>query len=97
MEISTELPEEELLLQAAEESAELAMAAIKLIRIRHGINPSPVSESAAEANLLEEIADAKLCIEELSKKEGREMVIAVIYANKKERWKRRLMEAKENE
>lgn len=93
MEISMELSEEELLLQTAEEAAELAAAAAKLIRIRHGINPSPVKENEAESDLLEEMADARLCIEELTKKVGGGMVVAAIYANKKARWKRRLKEA----
>lgn len=79
------VPEEELLLQTAEEAAELAAAAARLIRVRRGINQSAAIENRAESNLLEEMADVKLCIDELSRKEGGAMVFGVIYADRKKK------------
>lgn len=55
------LPEEEILTQLAEEAAELAQAALKLRRAKTGVNPTPVSESEALLNLVEELADIYLC------------------------------------
>ena len=46
------LPEEEILAQ---------MAALKLRRVRSGVNPTPVSEKDAFENLVEELADVYLC------------------------------------
>ena len=40
------LPEEEILAQMAEECVEASKAALKLRRVRSGVNPTPVSELA---------------------------------------------------
>ena len=54
-----------LLEQLAEESTELAHAAMKQARIERGENPTPVSASEAFSNLFEEVADVRLCIRAL--------------------------------
>lgn len=48
--------------QLAEESAELAQAALKMARKLRGENPTPKSRADCIANLQEEIADVELCI-----------------------------------
>lgn len=55
------LPEEEILAQMAEECVEASKAALKLRRVRCGVNPTPVSEKDAFENLVEELADIYLC------------------------------------
>lgn len=60
--IRAQLPETELLAQLAEECNELAQAALKLRRAIDGRNPTPVRLSDAYGNLVEEIADVKLCL-----------------------------------
>ena len=54
-----------LLEQLAEESTELAHAALKQARIERGENPTPVTASEAFSNLFEEVADVRLCIRAL--------------------------------
>lgn len=54
------LPEEEILAQMAEECVEASKAALKLRRVRCGVNPTPVSEKDAFENLVEELADIYL-------------------------------------
>lgn len=49
------LPEEEILAQMAEECVEASKAALKLRRVRCGVNPTPVSEKDAFENLVEEL------------------------------------------
>ena len=51
-----------LLEQLAEESAELAQAALKMARKIRNENPTPKSRVDCIANLQEEIADVELCI-----------------------------------
>lgn len=51
-----------LLEQLAEESAELAQAALKMARKIRNENPTPKSRADCVANLQEEIADVELCI-----------------------------------
>lgn len=52
----------DLLCQLAEESAELAQAALKLRRTMTGVNPTPVSMKDALKAYQEEIADVLLCL-----------------------------------
>lgn len=63
--IRRKIPKEELLAQLAEESVELAHAALKLRRVYDGTNPTPVHHSEAFANLKEELADVSLIIDVL--------------------------------
>ena len=60
--IREHLSEEDLLCQLAEEASELAQAALKVVRIRNGSNPTPVSEQQANENLGEEIVDISVCL-----------------------------------
>lgn len=56
------LPKEELLCQLAEECNELAKSALKLRRTFSDLNPTPMKRREAMNNLIEEIADVKLCL-----------------------------------
>lgn len=85
------LTEGELLCQLAEESAELAQAALKERRALEDDNPTPVSYPDAHANLLEEVADVYVSLGELLSLADWERV-AHIRAKKENRWIRRLEE-----
>lgn len=54
--------------QLAEESAELAQAALKFARKLRDENPTPKSEEECLQDLLEELADVKLCMEVFEEK-----------------------------
>lgn len=87
------MPLEEVMTQLAEEASELAQAALKFRRTLSNSNPTPVTRYEAEKNLLEEIADVKLCLHVA----GFEVVRHKIEVNrtitaKAERWLKRLME-----
>ena len=47
--------------QLAEEAAELAQAALKVARIMHGTNPTPISLIEAKDMVREELADVAQC------------------------------------
>lgn len=85
------LTEGELLCQLAEESAELAQAALKERRALEDDNPTPVSYTDAHANLLEEVADVYVSLGELLSLADWEKV-ACVRAEKEKRWIRRLEE-----
>lgn len=91
--IRAALPEDELLAQLAEEAAELAQAALKLRRVMNGKNPTPVTQMQAEANLIEELADVRLCAEVLDRGTRLKNQIDSIAASKLARWAKRLEEA----
>lgn len=55
----------QLLNQLAEEAAELASAANKMIRIIDGENATPVSAEDGWNNVLEEVADVQVCAGEI--------------------------------
>ena len=59
--------------QLAEESADLAQAALKFARKLRDENPTPKSEEECLQDLLEELADVKLCMEVLKKKTTTQM------------------------
>jgi len=62
--INARIGRTELLFQLAEESAELCLAALKLMRAECLINsPTPVSVEEAKGNLIEEYNDVLLCAE----------------------------------
>lgn len=71
--------------QLAEESAELAKAALKMSRILRGKNPTPVTPKAAERNLVEEFTDVMVVAAELGLRKDDQ-----IAKFKAKRWKRRL-------
>lgn len=85
-----------------EECVEASKAALKLRRVRCGVNPTPVSEKDAFENLVEELADIYLCSivffgGELDDNDPCNMCDAVgdrmveIMEQKLARWKYRLM------
>lgn len=90
------LTEGELLCQLAEESAELAQAALKERRTLTSDNPTPVSYVEARNNLVEEVADVFVCLSELLELHDWEEV-ANIREEKESRWLRRLEGRKNNE
>lgn len=51
--------------QLAEESSELAKAALKLARVLRKENPTPVTATEAQKNLIEEFTDVFMCAAEL--------------------------------
>lgn len=75
--VKEHLSQRAIILQLAEESAELSAAASKLVRVLDGCNPSPVSQEAARKKLLEEYGDVLDCIDILvSPSENAEVVDA---------------------
>lgn len=89
--IRDQIPEEELLVQLAEEAAELAQAALKMHRVLDGRNPTPVRMSEAWADLQEEVADVLLCLHILGIS-YKEPEYEVQMDGKLERWVGRLRE-----
>lgn len=85
------LTQTELLCQLAEESAELAQAALKERRTLTNDNPTPISYADARNNLIEEVADVFVCLSELLEIRDWEEV-ANIREQKENRWLRRLSE-----
>lgn len=87
--LHAKLSDTALLCQLAEEAAELAQAALKLRRVLAGDNPTPVTQSQAEATLLEEFADVLTAAEVYGLLRYRSE-IERIQRNKFERWMDRL-------
>ena len=82
---------DDLLIQLAEEAAELAQAAAKYYRVTHGANPSPVSLQDARDALVEEIADVNAAAEAVRRKMGITCdEIAEVEDEKIARWKERV-------
>lgn len=85
---------DDLLIQLAEEAAELAQAAAKYHRVTHGTNPSPVPVQDARDALVEEIADVNVAAEAVRRKMGISCdEIAEVEDAKIERWRRRVNDA----
>lgn len=92
--IRDQIPEEELLVQLAEEASELAQAALKMHRVIDGRNPTPVRLSEAWANLQEEISDVFLCLTVLEVNPvDQEYLVSM--QNKLDRWVDRLQKKEE--
>lgn len=85
------LDESEVLCQLSEECDELAKAALKLRRAKEGVNPTPVSEGEAAADLLEEVGDVMNCLEVLWIRVD-DTIIRNHRKYKLERWVKRLEE-----
>lgn len=81
--------------QLAEESAELAQAALKLSRKLRNENPTPKSQDECLQDLLEEMADVKLCMEVFEEKNYYPDEIEQIMQQKRKRWEKRISESKE--
>ena len=96
MNISDLLDDKELLCQLAEEAAELSQAALKLRRAIDGKNPTPKTISNCEVSLDEEIADVKLCLDELGFYSEDHLSIQFdIMTTKRKRWLSRLLARKD--
>lgn len=89
--IRERLGKAELLAQLAEESAELAQAALKYRRVLTGENPTPTTEKEAMEHLIEETADVELCVALLGAA-GDETRKTDIKTRKTGRWVGRLKE-----
>ena len=83
-----------LLEQLAEESAELAQAALKMARKIRNENPTPKSHTDCVANLQEEIADVELCISILPAALNDPAEVGRTMAAKHRRWNERLHDEK---
>ena len=76
--------------QLAEESAELAHAALKLARKMRGVNPTPKTEGECWEALIEELADVQVCKEQLQMNAGARKVIDDTAREKTQRWEARI-------
>lgn len=83
-----------LLEQLAEESAELAQAALKMARKIRNENPTLKSHADCVANLQEEIADVELCISVLPAALHDPAEVGRTMAAKHRRWNERLHDEK---
>lgn len=96
--ITKHIPLEDLLIQLAEEAAELAQAASKYHRAIRGTNPTPVSQCDARLALIEEVADVNVAAEAVRMKLGILCdEIAIVEDEKIERWKKRIRTGVEDE
>ena len=77
--------------QLAEESAELAQAALKLARKIRRENPTPKTEAECWDNLIEEMADVQVCENQLQLGSGAWKVVSDIAQEKTQRWMLRLL------
>lgn len=80
--------------QLAEESAELAQAALKMARKIRNESPTPKSHTDCVANLQEEIADVELCISILPAALNDPAKVGRTMAAKHRRWNERLHDEK---
>lgn len=99
--IAANLSDEDILCQIAEEAAELSKAALKLRRALTRTNPTPVSVSEAQNNLIEEYGDVLGAFLVLaSKYDSVNYINTAVNVNidtKYQRWAERIKEAKEND
>lgn len=89
--IKSKMAKPELLAALAEESVELAQAALKLRRIVDGSNPTPVTEEEATENLLEEYGDVLNCAQAVLTQAQNNNAMKMRYI-KRTRWVNRLRE-----
>lgn len=85
-----EMSEEAILEQVIEEAGELVQAAAKRLRILRGESPTPVTLKDNFGNLIEEMADVRLCIDVTTEKLMARHEVAEMYREKEERWENRL-------
>ena len=89
--IRANLSERAILEQMAEEAAELAQAALKMIRASSRENPTPVTPEDAYRNIIEEYADISLCLIALGYDTGKDQLLVTQTMNKKQkRWVERI-------
>lgn len=63
--VAKHLGKDEMLLQLAEECAELSQACLKMVRASKGLTPKSISE--CQDNLAEELNDVRVCMELVEK------------------------------
>lgn len=85
-----EMSEEAILEQVIEEAGELVQAAAKRLRILRGESPTPVTLKDNFGNLIEEMADVRLCIDVTTEKLMARQEVSEMYREKEERWENRL-------
>lgn len=96
MNIYKEIGETAILEMLAEECAELAQAALKLARIQRGENPARATEEEERGHVLSEIADVENALAQLSQALWIDpQEIGEIMDIKTERWRKSILEAKE--
>lgn len=84
--IRARLSLEDQLLQLAEECGELSAAVLKLVRIRRGASPTPMTEIEALGRIEEELTDVRVCLDVI----GDQIWRSDLYAFKMSRWHDRL-------
>lgn len=98
--IATNLSDEDILCQIAEEAAELAQAALKLRRAITQTNPTPVTKEKAADDLIEEYGDTVVaCVAYFIKHDliDRKQVDILEQSNTKySRWAQRIKEGKKH-
>ena len=90
------LTEQELYEQLAEESCELAQAALKKIRANNGTNPTTLTPKEVEANIIEESVDIMIVLSALGYSLGSFVSLAEA-SPKWHRWAKRLKEAQKKD
>lgn len=89
--VKTNVSREDLLLQLAEEAAELAQAALKIARYEKGTNPTTKPWGKCFSNLIEETADVEVCMCLLGMRDSLNASrVSKIMSEKIERWANRL-------
>ena len=84
--IRARLSLEDQLIQLAEECGELSAAVLKLVRIRRGSSPTPMTEIEAMGRIEEELIDVWVCLDVI----GDQLWCSDLYAFKLNRWYDRL-------
>lgn len=84
--IRARLSLEDQLIQLAEECGELSAAVLKLVRIRRGASPTPMTEIEALGRIEEELTDVRVCLDVI----GDQIWRSDLYAFKMSRWHDRL-------
>lgn len=96
--IQANLSERALLEQLAEEAAELAQAALKMIRASSNENPTPVTKDQAYIGIIEECADISNCLNALGYNTLNErLLINYTMQEKQQRWVERIKETQSSE
>lgn len=91
-EVIRSLGEPALLEQLAEECSELAQAALKMARLERGENPTPKTLDECFEEIIEEMADVKLCIWVVEAIRG--FNLSCNCYRKRERWAQRIRESR---
>ncbi len=77
-----------IMLQLAEECTEVAQQAIKIVRIRDGENPTPITQNEAIKNLHDELGDFFACLACLIGVDNE--MISKVKSQRLNRWRERL-------